>query len=642
MRELINTLNAWTKAYDEGHPVVSDETWDDNYNRLVQMELESGITFPDSPTQSINYQVMNELSKVEHSHPMMSLAKTKSIDDVKTFCGDQAIIAMLKLDGLTVSLHYQNGELVRAETRGDGQVGEDITHNARTIPSIPKTIKSKDDITIDGEVICRYNDFKAFENEYANPRNFASGSIRLLDARECATRKLTFIAWDVITPVAPILALKLAWAANNGFIVVPHYVFRATDNSVIEDTIANLKELNKEFDCPIDGMVFKYNDCAYYNSLGATSHHPNGGLAFKFYDESYESHLLDIEWGLGRTGVLTPVAVFEDISFDDSVVNRASLHNISIMEQTLGIPFRGQMVRVAKMNQVIPQIVDAEIREGEKAIYPPSCCPVCGGATLIKKSASGTKELYCTNPECQAKLINRIEHFLGKKGLDARGVSKKTLEKLIDWGWVDSLEDIFTLPQHRSEWVRKPGFGLASVDKIINSIEQSTDTTLARFISGLGIPLVGVTYAKEICKHFATWGEFIAAAKNPTYDFTTWSGFGWETHCALHQFDYSEAEKIYENYLTNKIKNDIINQEERENLKGQIIVITGGLHHYSNRTELQQVIESLGGRCASSISSKTSMLICNDTSSTSSKMVKAKQLGIPILSEEDFIREYLT
>jgi DNA ligase (NAD+) len=272
----------------------------------------------------------------------------------------------------------------------------------------------------------------------------------------------------------------------------------------------------------------------------------------------------------------------------------------------------------------------------------PDICPICGGATQIKQSASGTKELYCTNPDCQAKLINRIEHFLGKKGLDARGVSKKTLEKLIDWGWVDSLEDIFALPQHRNEWIRKPGFGIASVDKMLDSIDQSTNTTLARFISGLGIPLVGTTYAKEICKHFATWEEFIIAAKNPNYDFTAWSGFGWETHCALHRFDYSEAENIYKNYLTNKIKNDIINQEEKESLKGQTIVITGGLNHYSNRAELQQVIESLGGRCASSISSKTSMLICNDISSTSSKMVKARQLGIPILSEEEFIREYLT
>lgn len=642
MRELIEKLNAWTKAYDEGHPIVSDEFWDDNYSRLIQMERESGITFPDSPTQSINYQVMNELSKVEHSHPMMSLAKTKSIDDIKTFCGDQAIIAMLKLDGLTVSLHYQNGELVRAETRGDGQVGEDITHNARTIPSIPKTIKSKNDVTIDGEIVCRYNDFKAFENEYANPRNFASGSIRLLDARECATRKLTFVAWDVITPMAPILALKLNWAINNGFIIVPHYVFRATDNSIIENTITNLKELNKEFDCPIDGIVFKYNDCAYYDSLGATSHHPNGGLAFKFYDESYESHLLDIKWGPGRTGVLTPIAIFEDTDFGDSVVNRASLHNISIMEQTLGMPFKGQMVRVAKMNQIIPQIVDAEIREGEDAIYPPSCCPICGGATLIKESISGTKELYCTNPDCQAKLINRIEHFLGKKGLDARGVSKKTLEKLIDWGWVDSLIDVFSLATHRNEWVRKPGFGIASVDKMLEAIDRSTDTTLARFISGLGIPLIGVTYAKEICKHFATWEEFIAAVENPNYDFTAWGGFGWETHYALHHFDYTEAKEIYEKYLTNKIKNDIINQVSKENLKDQVIVITGGLNHFSNRTELQNAIVSLGGRCATSVSGKTTMIICNDSNSTSSKMVKARQLGIPILTEEEFMQDYLT
>lgn len=645
MRNLINTLNYWTKKYDEGHPVVSDETWDTNYNKLIEMEQATGIVYPDSPTQSISYQVVNALTKVKHDHPMMSLAKTKSIDELERFCGDQPMVAMLKLDGLTVSLHYQNGELVRAETRGDGQVGEDITHNAMVIPNIPKTIHTKENVIVDGEVVCTYSDFKEFENEYANPRNFASGSIRLLDANECAKRKLRFVAWDVITDVAPLLHLKLEFANNNGFEIVPLMTFRTNDkpiNEIIED-LKNNNLLENQY--PIDGIVFKYDDCEYYSSLGATSHHPNGGIGFKFYDEAYESHLLDIEWSPGRTGVLTPVAIFEDIDFGDSIVNRASLHNLSIMEQAVGLPYINQTIYVAKMNQIIPQIIDAEILDCPPitSIIPiPDSCPICGGATQVKESDSGTKELYCTNPDCQAKLINRIEHFLGKKGLDARGVSKKTLEKLIDWGWIKSLIDVFNLAQYRKDWIQKPGFGVASVDKMLNSIENSKDCELEKFICGLGIPLVGATYSKEICKHFSNWYEFIGAAEDFTYNFAEWEGFGAETNSALHNFDYTEAKEIYENYLTNTIKNSIINQENKGDLKGEVIVITGGLTHFANRVELQNKIAEFGGRSATSISGKTTMLICNDIGSKSTKVLKAQQLDIPILSEEDFIRDYLT
>ena len=645
IRELIDTLNNWTKAYDEGHPIVSDEIWDDNYNKLLQLEQETGIVYPNSPTQSINYQVVNALTKVKHNHSMLSLGKTKSLEELKGFCGEHLMLGMLKLDGLTVSLHYQNGKLVKAETRGNGQIGEDITHNAMVISNIPKTIHATEDIIIDGEVLCSYKDFKAFENEYANPRNFASGSIRLLDANECAKRKLQFVAWDVITDVAQSLYLKLNWAINNGFDVVPFTLFRANEMS-INDIIEGLKDINiLNYQYPIDGIVFKYDDCKYYSSLGATSHHPNGGIAFKFYDEALESHLLDIEWSPGRTGVLTPIAVFETIDFGDSRVNKASLHNLSIMEQTIGIPYISQTVYVAKMNQIIPQIIDAEIPECPPItpIIPiPDTCPICGGATQIIESDSGTRELYCTNPDCQAKLINRIEHFLGKKGLDARGISKKTLEKLIDWGWIESLIDVFNLAQYRKEWIQVSGFGPASVDKILNSIEDAKNCELEKFICGLGIPLVGATYSREICKHFATWDEFVAAVEDPTYNFAEWNGFGIETNAALHNYNYTEAKEIYKKYLTNTIKNSIINQESKDSLSGEVIVITGGLTHFANRVELQNKIVELGGRSATSISGKTTMLICNDISSKSTKVIKAQQLGIPIRTEEEFIRDYLT
>ena len=272
----------------------------------------------------------------------------------------------------------------------------------------------------------------------------------------------------------------------------------------------------------------------------------------------------------------------------------------------------------------------------------PDICPICGGATQIIESDSGTRELYCTNPDCQAKLINRIEHFLGKKGLDARGISKKTLEKLIDWGWIESLIDIFNLAPYRREWIQKPGFGTASVDKILNSIEGAKNCELEKFICGLGIPLVGATYSREICKHFTTWEEFIAAVENANYNFAEWDGFGVETNTVLHNYDYTEAKEIYENYLTNTIKNSIINQESKDSLTGEVIVITGGLTHFANRVELQNKIAELGGRSATSISGKTTMLICNDISSKSAKVIKAQQLGIPIRTEEEFIRDYLT
>lgn len=645
IQELIDTLNSWTKAYDEGHPIVSDETWDYNYDRLVKLEQETGIIYPNSPTQSINYQVVNALGTVKHDHPMLSLSKIKSVDELETFCGDHLMVGMLKLDGLTISLHYQNGELVRAETRGDGWTGEDVTHNAMVISNIPKTIKTQKDVIVDGEIICSYSDFKAFENEYANPRNFASGSIRLLDAKECAKRCLRFIAWDVITDVASSLHLKLTWALNNGFDVVPLKIFRVNEipiNDII-DALKNDNIMNYQY--PIDGIVFKYDDCDYYHSLGATSHHPLGGRAFKFYDEAYESHLLDIEWSPGRTGVLTPIAVFETIDFGDSRVNKASLHNLSIMEQTIGMPYANQAVYVAKMNQIIPAIVDAEIPECPPitSIIPiPDSCPICGSLTQIKESDSGTRELYCTNPDCQAKLINRIEHFLGKKGLDARGISKKTLEKLIDWGWIESLIDVFNLVPYRKEWIQKPGFGAASVDRILNSIEDAKNCELEKFICGLGIPLVGATYSREICKHFATWEEFVAAVEDDAYNFVEWNGFGIETNSALHNYNYIEAKEIYENYLTNTIKNSIINQESKDGLAGEVVVITGGLTHFANRVELQNKIAELGGRSASSISGKTTMLICNDIESKSSKVIKAQQLGIPILTEEKFMQDYLT
>lgn len=361
---LVDTLNEYTKLYDEGHPAISDKEWDDLYFELVNLERDWPQWIrKDSPTQDIYYRVVSGLNKVVHNHPMLSLDKTKSIEEVERFAAKYpkaGCIAMLKMDGLTCSLKYENGYLVRAETRGDGEVGEDITHNALIIPSIPNRISYKEDLIIDGEIICKLDDFVPFSKEYKNvPRNFAAGSIRLFNSNECYKRNLTFVAWDCITDVMPTLHAKLNFLDRIGFISVPWAIISGSD-SIERDVIDFLKEEAVNESYPIDGIVFKYDDCATYSSLGNTAHHFNGGIAYKFYDDLYDTTLKNIEWTMGRTGVLTPVAIFEPVEIDGTIVERASLHNISVMKETLGKPYVGQPIKIFKANQIIPQIAGAE------------------------------------------------------------------------------------------------------------------------------------------------------------------------------------------------------------------------------------------------------------------------------------------
>ena len=359
----IKCLNAWTKAYDEGRPMVSDKEWDDWYFEVVEYEKAYPHCIqPDSPTQAIHFEEVSELKKVKHNHPMLSLNKTKDIEEVKSFIGNHPYVTMAKMDGLTCSLHYEGGKLVSAETRGNGEVGEDITHNAMVIPSIPKRITYKEPLTIDGEIICTYTDFENWKEEYKNPRNFAAGSIRLLNSKECANRKLTFIAWDIINDInVNFLATKLSTLEGLGFLVVPYFAGLIKEGHIdnIEQEIEDIKIISSDY--PIDGIVIKYDMIDEYEAAGRTDHHFKGGLAYKFYDEEYETRLKWIEWSMGRTGVLTPVAIFEPIDIDGSTVERASLHNVSVMRETLGEkPFQGQKLKVAKMNMIIPQIVWAE------------------------------------------------------------------------------------------------------------------------------------------------------------------------------------------------------------------------------------------------------------------------------------------
>lgn len=639
IRDLINKLNYYTKKYDEGNPEISDSEWDNLYFKLQDLERVYHTYCEDSPTQRVNYQVVNKLNKVEHNHLMLSLDKTKDLKEINNFIGNKDHIAMAKMDGLTCSLKYINGKLVSAETRGNGIIGEDILHNALQVKNIPNKINFTQELIVDGEIICTYEDFKKFSKEYKNPRNFASGSIRLLDSKECAMRSLSFIAWDCIKGAeeCEFMYEKLDKLAILGFEIVPY-----TRDTTRQYEVDALVEICKKVGYPIDGIVFKYNNITEYNAAGKTDHHFKGGMAYKFYDEEYETTLQDIEWTMGRTGVLTPVAVFEPIEIDGSVVSRASLSNISILKETLEKPYKGQKVWVSKRNMIIPKIERAEKDiDGLTKSYIdfPHICPVCGGnVEVIKNLNSDTQVLVCKNPKCEGKLINKLEHMLGKKGLDAKGISKATLEKLIEWGWIKRPRDVFELQQYEKEWKNIRGFGEKSVSNILQSISECANCNLESVISAAGIPLIGRSIAKTLSKRFSSYDTFKEAV-NGSFNFSEIDGFGFEMNKSLKTFDYSEIDFIVEKYL--KITNNVINDNKNTNkLKNLIFCITGKLNKYKNREELVKKIEENGGKTVSSMSKKVNYLINNDINSQSSKNIYAKNNNIEILTEEELDKKF--
>ena len=653
IRDLIRNLNYYTDIYNQGFSDgISDEEWDKMYFELYNLEKETGIIYPDSPTQTIRYETVSKLNKVEHSHPMLSLDKTKDPKELERFLFKDPEYsdwcAMFKLDGLTCSLTYEDGKLVRAETRGNGIVGEDVTHNALVIPSIPKEIPNKELTIVDGEIICKNGIFNLFfSKDYKNPRNFAAGSIRLLNADECASRKLTFVAWDLIKGCDDIdfFFWRLEKLDDWGFTTVP----RVGDAETVDDAIKALDEMHTEGrleyqQYPIDGYVFRFESQKYYNSLGNTDHHFRGAIAYKFYDDEYETKLKYIDYDVSRTGILTPVAVFEPIEIDGSIVERASLHNMSIMEDVLGAtPYAGEPIWVIKSNMIIPQITRADKRDYGDIIAAGGytvglggdygiTCPICGGSTSIHISDSGVKVLYCDNDQCEGKLAQRIDHFCSKKGLDIKGLSRKTIEKLIEWGWINELNDIFKLDGYKAEWESKPGFGETSVSKILNTIDAARRCSkLDAFISALGIPLVGSTIAKEIIKYYPTWEDFRNAVGG---DWTEFEGFGPEISRAINTFDYWEADKIAEmlTFVQPEVQNEVTPAAA---IKDKIFVVTGKLQNYT-RDSIKSEIESLGGKVASSVTSKTNYLITNTPNSGTAKNRDAQKLGISIITEEQY------
>lgn len=659
IKELVNQLNTYRNAYyNNSESQISDYEYDNLFDELKQLEDETGVIMSNSPTQTVGYEVKSKLEKVKHSHPMLSLDKTKSVDDLRTFAGSNDCVLSLKMDGLTVLLTYENGELIQAETRGNGEEGELITHNAKVFENIPLQIKYTGRLEIEGEAIITYPDFeninsKLSEDEkYKNPRNLVSGSVRQLDSNVAAQRHIKFIAWKVpfIENVDEVhggsLLFRLIFVKELGFDVVPllTYASNTSDYENLEKMVDSLKNRAETSGFPIDGLVMAMNDIEYGESLGMTGHHPKHSIAFKFYDEEVTTTLRDVEWTIGKTGILTPTAVFEPVELEGTTVERASLHNISIMESLypMGCWYEGLKVDVYKANQIIPQIskVEGSFEDyyDNKLLLPPKTCPVCGGETKIKQD-NDSKVLICTNDNCKGKLLGKLTHFVSKNAINIDGLSEATLEKFIELGWLNSFKDIYDLDKYGYNMrVQLEGFGERSTEKLLDAIEESRNTTLDRFLYALSIPLVGKSASKTIAKYFDyDYDNFMDNGVLQYFDWTQLNDFG-DTMAKFidDYFDLNceSVESLAKKFTFEKV----VEKNNKVDLSGKTFVITGSLTHYKNRDELVGVIEGLGGKVSGSVSAKTSYLINNDVTSTSGKNKKAKDLGIPIISEEDFLK----
>lgn len=637
MKQLIQQLNDASAAYYAGSSYMSDVEFDILYDKLKTLEAETGIIYANSPTQNVGSQIITNIPKIKiEPIPMLSLKKIHTQDEVNNFVNNKIVARSIKCDGLSMRLIYKDGQLFSANTRGNGVEGGLVTEHAKCFLNIPMSIPYKEEYIIDGEAIIKYSDFEdiAETENLQNPRNGAAGSLNTLDLNIVRRRHLSFIAWDVIKGGQSNSFIEnLRQAENYGFEIV--YTSLTDTNEEILN-VAKVKQI------PCDGVVWRYDDIAYGQTLGRTEKAFNHAIAWKPQDEEYETTLLDIDYDIGRTGVLTPVAIFEPIEMDGSTVSRASLHNLSVMEEVLRIPYQGQKIWVYKANQIIPQIIRSESDDsGADSIIPlPAVCPLCGEPVTIKNDTD-SKFLFCSNDACPGKFINVLDHFAGKSGLDIKGLSKSTLEKLMDWGWVNTISDLFTLQEHRTEWMKKPGFGEKSVDKVLAAIQISRSCDLDKFICALGIPLIGRTAAKALANHFCSWSNFIEAVDNAE-DFSTLPNFGYEMNKAIHTFDFTEAKSIAHNFIT---FNEAVSQstEQKSNLTGLTFVVTGKVGLVAkNRDELKNLIESLGGKVTGSVSKNTNYLINNDVTSTSAKNKQAQSLNIPILSEEDFIEMFIS
>lgn len=640
MQELVELLNRAGKAYyQEAHEIMSNYEYDALYDELAALEKELGTVMANSPTVNVGYEVLSELPKERHESPMLSLDKTKEISKLKEFVGNQKTMISWKLDGLTIVLTYRDGKLYKAVTRGNGEVGEVITNNAKVFKNIPLQIAYTGELILRGEAVIGYKDFERINEtiedvdaKYKNPRNLCSGSVRQLNNEITARRNVRFYAFSLVkaenVDFHNSRKAQLDWLAGQGFDVVEHYLVTAEN---LEERVEYFAEKIVENDFPSDGLVLVYDDIAYGQSLGRTAKFPRDSFAFKWADEIRETHLLEIEWSPSRTGLINPVAIFEPVELEGTTVSRASVHNLSIMEELeLGI---GDTIEVYKANMIIPQIAKNLTRSGMAEI--PKVCPVCGGATEVRQQ-NDAKSLYCTNPECQAKRVKSFALFVSRDALNVDGLSEATLEKFIAHGFIHKYSDIFHLDRHQEAIQTMEGFGEKSYTNLIQSIEKARETTLAKVIYALGISGIGLANAKMICKEFHN--DLDQMLKASEEEMSQIQGVGPVMAKAFVSYSQNEThkEELMELLSELKIPEEEVREEELK-LKDMIFVVTGSVNHFANRNELKEVIEKLGGKVTGSVTGKTNYLINNDVNSTSSKNKKARELGVPILSEEDFL-----
>ena len=644
MRELIDKLNEANKAYyAEDREIMSNYEYDALYDELVKLEESTGITMSDSPTVNVGYSSVDELPKERHDKPMLSLGKTKDREELKSWLGDKEGLLSFKLDGLTIVLTYEEGRLKKAVTRGNGEVGEVITANAMVFKNVPHKISYKGRLILRGEAVIKYSDFEKINSEiedadakYKNPRNLCSGSVRQLNNEITAKRNVYLYAFSLVEATDEnfnnSVECQFNFLKKQGFDVV-HYV--RVDSSNILEEIENYSKLVTEYDIPSDGLVLTYDDIAYGESLGRTAKFPRNSIAFKWQDEIRETVLRQIEWSPSRTGLINPVAIFDPVELEGTTVSRASVHNVSIVrELKLGI---GDHITVYKANMIIPQIAENLTQSGDLTI--PNTCPACGGETkLIKDSMAWT--LNCTNPACPAKQIKSFALFTSRDAMNMEGISENTLEKLLATGILSDFTDLYKLSDHKDVIVALEGFGEKSYEKMIDSIEASRNTTLPRVLYALGIPGIGVANAKVICRHFEYNPEYIINADAD--ELSEVEGIGEIlAKSIVDYFSLEKNKKLFCDILKELRLEEVKVDRSNDMVNGRSFVITGSLNTYANRDELKAKIESLGGKVTGSVSAKCECLINNDVTSTSSKNKKAKELGVRIISEEDFNREYL-
>ena len=639
MKELIPLLTQASRAYyQEDRELMSNYEYDKLYDELVKLEAETGITLAGSPTTMVGYEALEELPKEAHEKPMLSLDKTKDVETLRSFVGTHKTLLSWKLDGLTIVLTYQDGKLEKAVTRGNGVIGEVITNNARVFKNIPLQISHKGNLVLRGEAIITYSDFEKINSEiedvdakYKNPRNLCSGSVRQLNNEITAKRNVHFYAFSLVqaegVDFQNSVEQQFLWLQKQGFDVVE---YRAVTQDTLDEAMQYFEHQVSETDFPSDGLVALYDDIAYGASLGSTAKFPRNAFAFKWKDEIKETTLREIEWSPSRTGLINPVAIFDPVELEGTTVSRASVHNVSILKELqLGI---GDKIQVYKANMIIPQIAENLTRSGNLEI--PHSCPVCQKEARILKT-NEVETLYCMNPDCQAKKIKSFTLFVSRDAMNIDGLSEATLEKFILKGFIKDFGDVFEISRYKDQIVEMEGFGEKSYENLVASLENAKHTTLPRVLYSLGIANIGLANAKVICREFGYDVEKLIHAS--AEEINAIEGIGPVIAKAFTDYFSNEENLKKFHHLMSHLELEEVQKEENQTFAGKQFVITGSVVHFANRSQLKEFIEQRGGKVTGSVTSKTDYLINNDTASNSSKNKKAKELGIPILSEEDFL-----